>query len=77
MATTIKTVLTHTCDICQSICELNDSVISIKVSSGDRDVGPSTITGKLSFYQPYATAQGIICKACKIKWLSIYLKELK
>jgi len=72
-----KTIEVVTCDICRNTCKKDDCEISIQVNGGDgRDVGPATITGKLTFTQPYGVSNGLICRDCKIKWLTEYLKRI-
>lgn len=72
-----KTVTTVTCDICGSQCGKDDGEVSIKVNGGDRDVGPATIHGELRFTQPYGVSGGIICRACKLKWLESYVRQMR
>ena len=77
MGITTKTITECTCDICGNACGQNDGEISIRVNGGDgRDVGPATIYATLIFNQPYGCSKGIVCRACKIKWLHAYLREL-
>ena len=74
MGISTKTVTEITCDLCGAECGAFDCAIDIQVSSGDgRDVGPATLTAVFRFDQPYGVQGGIICKACKFKWLRIYL----
>jgi hypothetical protein len=70
-----RQVIECTCDVCGAECDRDDGAISVQVNGGDRDVGPASIYGTLTFYQPYKCATGIVCRACKIKWLKIYLKD--
>lgn len=66
-----------TCDICESECGEKDGQINIQVNGGDgRDVGPATVEGNISFFQPYGVSDGIICVACKKKWLTKYVESL-
>ena len=77
MGVTINTTETVTCDICRDYCEKDDGKIRIEVNNGDgRDVGPATIESELKFTQPYRVSNGIVCKKCKIKWLTRYIKQL-
>lgn len=72
-----RTVKECTCDVCGSACNEGDGEITIQVNSGDgRDVGPATINGTLTFNQPYGVNQGIVCVACKQKWLTHYAARL-
>lgn len=72
-----KTIRIITCDICGSACGEDDGKIKIQVNSGDgRDVGPATIEGRVSFFQPYGAQNGIVCVPCKKKWLSNYISNL-
>ena len=71
-----KTITIVTCDICGNQCGKDDGAISIQVNGGDgRDVGPATIDGELRFTQPYGVSNGIICRACKVKWLRQYIEQ--
>ena len=74
MGISTKTITEITCDLCGAECSASDGAIYIKVNGGDgRDVGPATLTAVFRFDQPYGVQGGIICKACKFKWLRIYL----
>ena len=74
MGISTKTVTEITCDLCGAECSVFDGVIDIQVNGGDgRDVGPATLKAVFKFNQPYGVQGGIICKACKFKWLRIYL----
>lgn len=76
MGITTKTVRECTCDVCGKACGEHEGKISIQVNNGDgRDVGPATINGTLTFNQPYGCATGIVCEACKLKWLNVYLNN--
>lgn len=78
MGVKTETVRTVTCDICHKECGERDGDISIQVNSGDgRDVGPAMIFGRLQFDQPYGCQNGIICTECKIKYLSLYVREFQ
>ena len=77
MGIEIKTTEVITCDICKSSCGKDDGKITIKVNNGDgRDVGPATIDGQLTFTQPYGVSRGIVCRECKINWLTKYLERI-
>ena len=74
MGISTKTVTEITCDLCGAECSVFYGVIDIQVNGGDgRDVGPATLTAAFRFDQPYGVQGGIICEACKFKWLRIYL----
>jgi hypothetical protein len=69
-------ITVYTCDLCGSECIKEDGEISIPVNNGDgRDVGPATIDAKLVFNQPYGCHNGVVCGACKFKWLWHYLDK--
>lgn len=71
-----KEIVECFCDVCQKPCSQDDSKVSVRVNTGDgRDVGPATINGRLSFYQPYGCADGIVCRECKIRWLKTYIQR--
>lgn len=73
----IEIIKKFTCDICGNECGERDGHISIRVNSGDgRDVGPASIEGKLTFYQPYGAVDGLVCRECKKKWLTRYVETL-
>lgn len=72
-----ETVTIVTCDICGNQCGRGDGEISIQVNGGDRDVGPATIHGELRFTQPYGVSNGILCMACKRKWLQHYVDQMR
>ena len=74
MGIVTKTITECTCDICDSVCEPNESEIRVNVNGGDRDVAPAQVYGVLVFNQPYGCVNGIICKSSKIKWLRTYLE---
>jgi hypothetical protein len=77
MGITTKTTKECTCDICQKSCQELDGNITIRVNNGDgRDVGPSTINGKIVFEQPYGVSNGLVCKACKKEFLTRYAASL-
>jgi len=74
MGVTTRTVTVCTCDVCQRECQPDEGRITIEVNGGDgRDVGPATISGMLTFHQPYGCDKGVVCRACKIKWLRRYV----
>lgn len=75
MGISVRTVETVTCDLCHEECKKEDGSIEIQVSSGFRDVGPSMVIGKLQVEIPYGCTKGIICSPCKMKWLSLYVKN--
>lgn len=78
MGVQTKTVKTVTCDMCNRACHETDDDIVIRVNGGDgRDVGPATIDGSIHFNQPYGVQGGLICIACKAKWLNRYVKTLE
>ena len=68
-----KTIVETTCDICGMICNQEDGEINININSGDRDVGPTMLRGKLTIYSPYGHDNGDVCESCKNKWLRKYL----
>ena len=69
-----KTVEVCTCDLCGSLCGRHDGVLQIEVYPGDgRDVGPGHIDAELRVNIPYKASNGIVCKKCKIEWLSRYV----
>lgn len=73
-----RTIKEVSCDVCKAQCGENDGDIEVRVNSGDgQDVGPAYITGTLRFYQPYGVSGGILCRACKLEYLSRYLDELR
>lgn len=70
------TVTVATCDMCHAECGGTDGEIRIQVNNGDgRDVGPAFVSGELRFDQPYGVSGGILCQACKFKWLRKYLEQ--
>ena len=74
MGISTKAITEITCDLCGEECGAFDGAIDIQVNSGDgRDVGPATLTAVFRFDQPYGVHGGIICKACKFKWLRAYI----
>ena len=74
MGISTRTVTEISCDLCAVECSASDGVIDIQINSGDgRDVGPATLTAAFRLDVPYGVSGGIICKACKLKWLGIYL----
>ncbi len=77
MGIVTKQITSCTCDVCNQSCDKDDGVICVQVNGGDRDVGPANIEGRLTFFQPYGCQKGVVCRACKIKWLKIYIKELE
>lgn len=73
-----RTVTEVTCDICGKECGESDGVIRARVNNGDgRDVGPAYITGELRFSQPYGVSNGLVCPACMLKYLEIYVADLR
>lgn len=78
MGVKVREVKEVTCDVCGAACGENDGNIEIRINSGDgRDVGPSLIKARLELESPYKCMKGIVCIACKIKWLTVYLERLK
>jgi hypothetical protein len=78
MGVITRTIKDATCDICMAECGEYDGDIEVRVNNGDgKDVGPAYITGTLRFYQPYGVSSGILCRACKLKFLTRYLNELR
>ena len=76
MGISTKTITVCTCDICGAECSMTDNEIYVQVNGGDgRDVGPAYVYGDLLFCQPYSVDKGVVCKACKIKWLKRYIAE--
>lgn len=74
MGVTTKTVTVCTCDVCGKECQPQEGYVSIEVNGGDgRDVGPATISGMLTFNQPYGCDRGVVCRSCKLEWLRRYL----
>lgn len=77
MGANVRTITTYTCDICHQECGPNDSCIAVEIHPGDgRDVGPSSMTAKLSVDFQYGVSNGICCNACKAKFLREYVAGL-
>jgi hypothetical protein len=69
-----RTVVTYTCDLCESDCLASDREIAIKISNGDgRDVGPGFIRGTMGVFLPYEVSNGHLCKQCMRDWLTKWL----
>jgi len=64
-------IVEYTCDKCGGHMDRADEgKIYIETDGGGRDIGPSTISGRLYFNQDYGVSDGIICKRCMVKYLT-------
>ena len=76
----VETITTYkyTCDLCKSECDAPDEgEINIVTQIGQRDCGPSTLSGRLYYNEDYGVQDGIICTKCKIQYLEQYVADLK
>ena len=74
MAIETKTVTVCTCDLCKQECDANEGDMSITVSSGFRDVGPTTLDASWKLRIPYGLQKPIACRSCIEKLMVAYLR---
>jgi hypothetical protein len=78
MGRRVDTTEVWTCDLCNGPALPSDQQVAVEVYPGDgRDVGPGFLHGTLYVDIPYGVSRGVACRACKIKFLDIYIQEIK
>lgn len=70
------TTVVCACDLCGSECGPAETRFIVEVHPGDgRDVGPGYLHGELKVDLPYRVNNGIVCEACKVKWMRQYIAD--